>query len=151
LFNKLIIENGAGLWDKCPFIYAVEISQVPIPASPCSTEKLKSLGFDSWVSDVLTGPQEVITTLIHKTQIHAIGLARKDLTNDQKRAVAEFTLDTPKGKVNVIDKYISGRTHYALSRSRYGNRRLNTTTNAVKQITSSFLADTGLFPILTIP
>ena len=149
MFKELIIDNGARLFEKRPFIYGVEISRVPIPASPCSTEKLKSLGFDYWVSDVLTGPQEVITTLIHKAQVHAIGLARKDLTNDQKRAVAEFTLDTPKGKVNAIDKYVSGRTHYAFSRSRYGNRRLNTTTNAVKQAT--FLADTGLFPLLTIP
>ena len=40
--------------------------------SPCSREKLKSLGFDFWLTDILTGPNEVINTLCHLNSIHAL-------------------------------------------------------------------------------
>jgi hypothetical protein len=40
--------------------------------SPVSREKLRELGFDLWLIDVLTGPDEVINTLCHSSSIHAV-------------------------------------------------------------------------------
>jgi len=44
--------------------------------TPVSTEQLKSLGFDGWLKDLITGPEEVINTLCHTNQIHAVVYSR---------------------------------------------------------------------------
>ena len=43
---------------------------------PVSTEQLKSLGFECWLKDLITGPEEVINTLCHLNQIHAVVCSR---------------------------------------------------------------------------
>lgn len=40
--------------------------------SPVPRQKLKDLGFDFWLKDILTGPDEVINTLCHSNSIHAL-------------------------------------------------------------------------------
>jgi hypothetical protein len=130
----------------------VENARVREPVSPCSQEDIERLGFEFWLKDVLTGPEKVIETLCHLSQIHAIvftlptklikPITRRSLSPEQHKAVMEFTRDTPNGKRNIISQFIAGKTQSSIVRSRYGNKEVSESTTSVNAHASWF-SDTG--------
>jgi structural maintenance of chromosomes protein 5 len=73
-FSRLVIDNNENIFSKRMNIRAVENSQgnqfkdwvAPIP-----NDQLKALGFECWLKDLISGPDEVMNTLCHQNQIHA--------------------------------------------------------------------------------
>jgi hypothetical protein len=71
----LVIDNKERLFRRRMNVRVVENSrgkQFKDWASPCPNERLKSLGFDFWLKDILTGPEDVLNTLCHTNGIHAL-------------------------------------------------------------------------------
>jgi hypothetical protein len=71
---RLVVDNKERLFDRGMSIKALETEggkQFKDWAPPVPTEQLKSLGFDCWLKDLITGPEEVINTLCHQNQVHA--------------------------------------------------------------------------------
>jgi structural maintenance of chromosomes protein 5 len=67
-------DNKANFFDHSLNVRVVENSggnQFNDWRPPCPSNQLKSLGFDCWLKDLLTGPEEVINTLCHSNQVHA--------------------------------------------------------------------------------
>ena len=79
MFNRLVVDNSEKIFSQAMGIKAVENSkgkQFKDWDPPVSTEQLKSLGFECWLKDLITGPEEVINTLCHLNQIHAVVCSR---------------------------------------------------------------------------
>lgn len=75
LMCDLLIDNKEQIFNRRLDIRIVEHSrgnQFDDWRSPCSPEKLKELGFDYFLKDLLTGPPEVINTLCHSNGIQAL-------------------------------------------------------------------------------
>jgi len=74
LFCRVVIDNSENIFEQRMGVKVVEYSgtkQFKDWVPPVPREQLKSLGFDFWLKDIITGPEEVINTLCHQNQIHA--------------------------------------------------------------------------------
>jgi hypothetical protein len=67
----MVLDGGSEVFPRGLMVSAVSVEEAP-PNAPCSDEKLKSLGFDGFLRDVLTGPEKVITMMCDSQKIHQI-------------------------------------------------------------------------------
>lgn len=69
-------------------------------------------------------------------------ISRKEFSNSQCTAVADFIhVDRGRSK-NVIEKFVAGNVQYSIVRSRYGKQGASTISNVIR-VKNSILADTG--------
>ncbi|KAK9459299.1 uncharacterized protein V1516DRAFT_505507 [Lipomyces oligophaga] len=85
----------------------------------CSTEELQKMGFESWVSDLVTGPDPVLNMLCHQTNLNKVAFNRQGLTAQQVRYID--LAKKPSGGP-LISRYISGRNSVYVRVSDYGER-----------------------------
>ncbi|KAK7202744.1 P-loop containing nucleoside triphosphate hydrolase protein [Myxozyma melibiosi] len=83
--------------------------------------KLKSLGFECVVSDLIEAPDAVMNMLYHTSSINMVAFSRRELSVAQVNKVdaAKRADGAP-----LIQKYISGRQSIYVKQSAYGSREL---------------------------
>lgn len=54
---------------------------------PCSTEQMRSMGFDAWAYELIDGPEPVIAMLCDNRNIHEWAVTQRDLSNQQLTAL----------------------------------------------------------------
>lgn len=104
--------------------------QIPI-------EIIKRLGFDGYVSDFLTGPEEVLQMLCENVYLHRIPVSIKGLSTSQKDHINK-EIEQGLGLV----KYVSHDEIYTMNRSSYGRRQVTTNIKSFKL--RSFIFQNGL-------
>ncbi|GAV27151.1 hypothetical protein PMKS-000612 [Pichia membranifaciens] len=100
-------------------------------------ETIKRLGFDGYISDFLTGPEEVIQMLCENVYLHRIPVSIKGLSASQKDTINR---EIEKGLGLV--KYVSHDEIYTMNRSSYGRRQVTTNIKSFKL--RSFIFQNGL-------
>ena len=63
-----MLDGKGGVFPQGLMVSAVSVENAS-PRAPCSNEKLKSLGFDGFVRDLLTGPEAVLTMTVSYTHL----------------------------------------------------------------------------------
>jgi hypothetical protein len=142
LFSSLCIDNSERIFNRRLNLRVVENSEgkkFDQWHAPCSSEKLHSLGFDYWLKDLLTGPEDILNTLCHSNAIHALAIAKRGLPAAQHKAIEALTESNGK---NIIPKYIAGNERFELVRSRYGNKNVSSTSNTIPT-QAKYFSDTG--------
>lgn len=95
---------------------------------PLPIEEVKSLGFDCYLSDFVTGDSRVIEMLCQFSRIHTIPISTKELGNEELRR-----LTTPDRNGNILFKrIIHGNRVVDIKRSLYGNRQIFSVDSNVK-------------------
>lgn len=70
-----MVDNSEKIFRKGLDLTVVEYShtkQFKDWTPPCSSEKLRELGIDTWLLNLLSGPEPVLNTLCHSAKIHSI-------------------------------------------------------------------------------
>jgi chromosome segregation ATPase len=91
-----------------------------VPHQPVSREKLRSMGFDGYLSDFIDGPKEMLSMLFDISVIHLIPVSLKRFGEDQ---VKKLTSLNDKGELT-FRKFFAGDTYFKVQQSAYGNRRV---------------------------
>lgn len=95
---------------------------------PLPIGEVKSLGFDCYLSDFVTGDSHVIEMLCQFSRIHTIPISTKALQAEQLRK-----LTTPDRTGNILFKrIIHGNIVVDIKRSSYGNRQIFSVDSNVK-------------------
>jgi hypothetical protein len=84
LMSELFLDNKERIFPQGLSVRIVENSrgkQLKDWQAPCSQDQLGRLGFDSFLKDMLTGPEHVINTLCHSNNIHSLVFLPDILTN----------------------------------------------------------------------
>ncbi|ODH44929.1 hypothetical protein ACO22_00552 [Paracoccidioides brasiliensis] len=85
--------------------------------SPITDEELRSLGFDSWARDLLTGPEPVVAMLCSENRLHQTPIARRDITDEEYTRL----INSP------ISSWVTGSQSYQVVRRReYGPSAIST-------------------------
>ena len=89
---------------------------------PVSDERLRSLGFDGWAKDYLTGPDPVLALLCSENRLHQTPVVLRDITDE------EYT----KMESGPLSAWVAGRQAYQVTRRReYGP---DATSTRVRQV-----------------
>lgn len=88
--------------------------------SPMPVEKLKKLGFDGYLSDFITGPDEVIKGLNNRSSLHCIPISLKPL---DQNTVNKLLQPGPDGKVPFL-RFVIENSLFMVGRSRYGSKQV---------------------------
>lgn len=91
---------------------------------PYHEEELRSFGLNTYVLDLLDGPDEILSMLCDNRNIHSFGVAHQDLSNEQFNAVMHSSITqwaTP-SEVYIVSK-----------RKEYGDAGTSTRTTRIKQ------------------
>lgn len=90
---------------------------------PVPVEDLHTLGLDTYVLDLIDGPDEVLSMLCDNRNIHATGVAYRDISGDQYDAIAR----------SPISSWATPSETYIITRRReYGDRGTSTRTQRIK-------------------
>lgn len=87
--------------------------------SPVSREDLRNLGFESYLSDFVTGDKRVIEMLCQFCKIHTIPVSRKELTSSQLTRLS----NPSKNGSSLFKRIIHGNRVVDFKRSLYGARQ----------------------------
>lgn len=90
--------------------------------SPLSSQQLREYGFDGFLIDALEGPEGVLNMLCHEDYIHSTPYCKGDAPAGLE---SRLRRPDPSGKL-LIRKYVDQRYVVNISRSQYGNRSINT-------------------------
>ncbi|KAK4569596.1 Structural maintenance of chromosomes protein 5 [Recurvomyces mirabilis] len=103
-------------------------SEQPLAAfrAPCSSEQLQTLGLQSWILDLVEGPEPVLAMLCDNRNIHAMAYASRELNSAR--------LDQLKSQSSPVSSWITPTEHYQVTRRReYGDRGTSVRTTALRQ------------------
>ncbi|KAA8914767.1 hypothetical protein TRICI_002843 [Trichomonascus ciferrii] len=89
---------------------------------PLSSQQLREYGFDGYLIDALEGPEGVLNMLCHEDFIHSTPYCRGDAPSGLE---SRLRRPDPSGKL-LIRKFVDQRYVVNISRSQYGNRSINT-------------------------
>ena len=111
------------LYDECKCMVSIRTigNKFNYNNDRISHQDMIRLGFDGFVTDFLSGPEEVIQMLCENTYLHRIPVSIKGLTNQQKDIISD---EISKG-LNII-KYVSRDEIYTMNRSNFGRRQVTT-------------------------
>ena len=119
----------------------INIRNCPLELSsfkpPIPHDQLKSFGLDSYVLDLLDGPEPVLSMLCDNRNIHAIGVAFQDLSGEQYDALTRSS----------ISSFATPKETYQITRRReYGDAGTSTRTRALRpaRLFTDLAVDTGL-------
>jgi chromosome segregation ATPase len=102
-----------------------------------SRDTIIRLGFDGFITDFLSGPEEVIQMLCENVYLHKIPVSIKGLSHSQKDFISK---EIEKG-LDLI-KYVSYDEIYTMNRSNFGRRQVTTNIKSFKL--KSYIFDSGL-------
>lgn len=91
---------------------------------PCTPEKLKHLGLDCFVIEVLEGPEAVLNMLCHKTAIHAIPMSFGVIKSDARRQVVS---SVDERNEPLFRRFVDSQTIGNVLKSRYGRKVMSVT------------------------
>jgi chromosome segregation ATPase len=89
---------------------------------PLSSQQLREYGFDGYLIDGMEGPEGVLNMLCHEDYIHSTPFCKGDAPPGLE---SRLRRPDPSGKL-LIRKYVDQRYVVNISRSKYGNRSINT-------------------------
>ncbi|AET38338.1 DNA repair ATPase SMC5 Ecym_2625 [Eremothecium cymbalariae DBVPG len=105
---------------------------------PYSLEYIKSLGFDGYLCDFITGDSHVIQMLKEQQRIHTIPISTKNL---DAQVIEELRKPDHRGQLK-FRRVIAGDYVYDFKRSRYGSRQIFYTDFQIKK--AQFYIGTGI-------
>lgn len=111
-----------------------------LPRQPCSSEELKSYGFDGYLSDFIEAPKEVLSMLYDIAKIHLTPVSLGELTESQ---VSRLTSPQQNGGMTFA-KFMAKDTLYTVQRSAYGQRKIFYST--VRIYDSRYFTHSGISP-----
>ncbi|KAI5951148.1 SMC5 [Candida jiufengensis] len=97
-----------------------------LPRSDKGKDVLQNYGFEGYLSDYITGPNEVLCMLYNNTKLHQIPISRKPLSTDQINRIKS----PPDGRIH-FKKFIAGDTLFSVKQSNYGSRQISLVTEHV--------------------
>lgn len=102
-----------------------------------SREDLRRLGFDGFITDFLSGPEEVIQMLCENVYLNRIPISIKGLSNEQKEIISK--------EINnglELVKYVSYDELYTMNKSKFGRKQVSTNIRSFKL--KSFIFSNGI-------
>jgi len=91
---------------------------------PCSTEQLQATGLQSWLIDLLEGPEPVLAMLCDNRMLHQTGFSDRDFSDAERKALEQGGL---------ISSWVTPSESCLISRRRdYGPAAVSTRTNRVR-------------------
>ncbi|CEP63655.1 DNA repair ATPase SMC5 LALA0_S08e07580g [Lachancea lanzarotensis] len=97
--------------------------------SPYTLGELKRMGFEGYLSDLLTGDSRVLEMLCQVSGLHTIPFTRKDLSPQQQEY---FSNPNENGDIK-FKRIFAGDYVYEFRRSSYGNRQISSVSYPVRE------------------
>lgn len=113
-----------------------QLTEVRIPTSELTGDKLSSLGFDGYLIDYIKGPSAVLSMLCKVSKLHMIPVTRRELSESQLKRLTDSSSNFP------FKKFIVGDTLFTIIKSRYGSRQVSYSTEKI--LNSKYFAISGL-------
>lgn len=84
---------------------------------PMSSEEVRKLGFDGYLSDFVTGPPELLESLNQTSKLHLIPVSRQPITDSMLKALTSNSDRVP------FMKFMGADQLFTIHRSKYGSRQ----------------------------